>query len=68
MARMNESIAWLRGKPDVFNRDKIREALVESWACSPAKSHLQLGFEPAAPLQERIRDTIEWYRKVKWLW
>ncbi len=68
MASVNETIARLRGKPDVFNRDKIREALVESWACSPAKSRVQLGFEPAAPLQERIRDTIEWYRKMKWLW
>jgi nucleoside-diphosphate-sugar epimerase len=68
MATVNETFAWLRGRPDIFNRDKIREALVESWACSPEKSHLQLGFEPGANLEQRVRDVIEWYRKQGWLW
>lgn len=68
MASVNETFSWLRGRPDMFNRDKIREALVESWACSPEKSHRQLGFEPAANLEQRVRDVIEWYQKQGWLW
>ena len=68
MASVNETFSWLRGRPDVFNRDKIREATVESWACSHEKSHQQLGFEPAANLDQRIRDVIAWYQKQGWLW
>jgi dihydroflavonol-4-reductase len=68
LASINETFSWLRNRPDVFNRDKIREALVESWACSPEKSRRQLGFEPAANLAERIGDVIAWYQKQGWLW
>jgi nucleoside-diphosphate-sugar epimerase len=68
VASINETFSWLRGRPDVFNRDKIREALVESWACSHEKSFQQLGFEPAKSLQERIYDTVEWYQKQGMLW
>ena len=68
MASVNETFSWFRGRPNVFNRDKIREATVESWACSHEKSHQQLGFEPAANLDQRIHDVIAWYQKQGWLW
>lgn len=68
LASMNERIALWRGKPNVFNRDKIREALADSWACSPEKAERQLGFEPAAPLLDRVQQTIDWYRQHGWLW
>jgi nucleoside-diphosphate-sugar epimerase len=68
MASVNETFSWLRGRADVFNRDKIREATVESWACSPEKSRQQLGFEPAENLEQRIRDVIAWYQQQGWLW
>jgi nucleoside-diphosphate-sugar epimerase len=68
MAGVSESISRFRGKANVFNRDKIREALADSWACSHSKPEAQLGFRPAASLVERLRQTIDWYRKERWLW
>jgi nucleoside-diphosphate-sugar epimerase len=68
VASLNEKISSWRQKADVFNRDKIREALAESWACTHEKAHLQLSFEPAAPLQTRVDQTIEWYKQQRWLW
>lgn len=68
VATINEKIANLRKKADIFNRDKIREALAESWACSGEKAHQQLGFEPGAPLQARLDQTIQWYKEQRWLW
>ncbi|QDU31605.1 3 beta-hydroxysteroid dehydrogenase/Delta 5--_4-isomerase [Anatilimnocola aggregata] len=67
-ASVNETLSRFKKKPDVFNRDKIREALVDSWACSHEKAHHQLGFVPAATLQERLNETIAWYRSKRWLW
>lgn len=68
VASVNETFSWLRGRPDLFNRDKIREAQVDSWACSHEKSFQQLGFEPGKPLQERINDAVEWYQQRGMLW
>ncbi|WP_425616298.1 NAD-dependent epimerase/dehydratase family protein [Anatilimnocola sp. NA78] len=68
VASVNESISKWKNKADVFNRDKIREAQVDSWACSPEKAQHQLGFEPAAPLKDRLNETIAWYREKRWLW
>jgi dihydroflavonol-4-reductase len=68
LAGISESISRWRNKPNVFNRDKIREALADSWACSPEKAHHHLGFSPAAPLLDRVKQTIDWYRQQGWLW
>lgn len=55
------------GKPDVFNIDKIREASAPSWACSSRKAREQLDCQPAAPLQQRLDQTGEWYLQNGWL-
>jgi len=57
-----EVVARLRGTPSLFNRDKTREATAGSWVYSPAKAGAQLGFEPAATLEDRLRQTADWYR------
>jgi nucleoside-diphosphate-sugar epimerase len=67
MARFNEFVQHLRGKANMFNRDKIREALVESWACSSAAIERDLHFVPPKPLAVRLRETIDWYQANKLL-
>lgn len=66
LALTNEWIGRLRGRPDIFNRDKIREAIAPSWACSGDKAAEQLQFQPAAPLNSRLLATATWYREHKW--
>jgi nucleoside-diphosphate-sugar epimerase len=66
-ARCSERLQQLRGKPDMFNRDKIRESQAESWACSPAAIERDLHFVPPKPLVERLQQTIDWYKTNRWL-
>jgi nucleoside-diphosphate-sugar epimerase len=66
-ASCSEVLAQLRGRAEMFNRDKIREAQVESWACSPAAIERDLDFTPPKPLQKRLEETIEWYKQAGWL-
>ena len=66
-ARTNELLMRLRGKPDHFNRDKIREALASSWACSSEAVKTQLGFTPPQTLYERLHETVEWYCNEGWV-
>jgi len=57
----------LRGEAVYLNLDKAREATAGHWTCSPHRARDQLGFQPAAPLQERLRQTLAWYRAEGWL-
>lgn len=66
-AGVSEMAAKVRGRPSIFNLDKVREASVESWACSPTAAQRDLGFRAPKPLAERFRETIDWYFDEGWL-
>jgi nucleoside-diphosphate-sugar epimerase len=59
--------AWIRRSPGYLNPDKAREALAGSWTCSPQSAADELGFAPAAPLAQRLRQTARWYLANGWL-
>jgi nucleoside-diphosphate-sugar epimerase len=68
VAGMTEGLSRLRGgRTDALNLDKIREALSSSWACSGEAARRELDFVPAAPLAQRLRETVEWYRCEGWI-
>ena len=66
-ASVNERIAQLRGKPDSFNLDKIREARAQSWACSGERAQQELGYRVRGSLQDQLADTVAWYSQNRWL-
>jgi dihydroflavonol-4-reductase len=61
LGAVNEAVCRLRQRPDIFNLDKVREALVPSWACSAEKTTRQLGFTPSAPLPQQLEETARWW-------
>lgn len=67
IASVAEAGARLRGKPEILNLDKIREAMAASWAMSTEAARADLDFAPAASLEERMEDTVRWYRQRGWL-
>jgi nucleoside-diphosphate-sugar epimerase len=67
LAKSNECLAHLRGKPDILNCDKIREATATSWACSHEAVKRDLDFEPPQNLTTRLQQTVDWYRRERWL-
>jgi nucleoside-diphosphate-sugar epimerase len=64
---ISEFIGRLRGSPEELCRDKIRDALVPSWACSGEAARRELGFEPAKPLAARLEETVDWCLANGWL-
>lgn len=66
-ALIADGIGKITGKPGIFGMDKLREASCSGWVCSVAKAQQQLGFDVAAPLQERLNETARWYREEGWL-
>ncbi|MCS7303705.1 MAG: NAD-dependent epimerase/dehydratase family protein [Thermoguttaceae bacterium] len=62
-----EAVSRLRRKPFYVNFDKIREASAGHWICSAEKAAVQLGFSPQASLDQRLHETVVWYRQAGWL-
>lgn len=67
LAAANQQISLWRGKPHVFNPDKIRMALQPRWVCSAEKAERELGFRARIDLDSGLRETAEWYRSQGWL-
>jgi nucleoside-diphosphate-sugar epimerase len=63
----NQSWRWLRGHSDTFNIDKMREAFAGDWMADVGRLRDELAFQPGAPLQERLQQTADWYRREGWL-
>jgi nucleoside-diphosphate-sugar epimerase len=66
-AAANQMGARLRGKPDTFNLDKIREARAGSWIGTAETVRRELGFVPPLPLSDRMVQTGQWYLQSGWL-
>ena len=62
-----EVIGRVRGQPGLLNLDKIREAVAPGWVCSDKKIRAELGYRPAATLEQRFAETAAWYRDHGWL-
>jgi dihydroflavonol-4-reductase len=61
------ALSQFRGQAWYFNIDKAREARAGTWTCSGEAAARELGFAVAAPLEERMAQTAEWYREHEWL-
>jgi len=67
VAAVNEVIYRVCRLPMPINIDKVREIAAGSWVCSAQAAKTDLGFEVGAPLIERLRQTVQWYRQEGWL-
>ena len=64
---VSQCLGFLRRQADELNLDTIREAMTTSWACSAEAAKRDLAFAPPKSLQERLKETVTWYQKEKWL-
>lgn len=62
IAIVNECYMKLTGKKTNLTRDKIREAAAPSWVVSSQSTFRDLGCKIETPMQERIHQTMHWYR------
>lgn len=59
--------ARVRRKPNIVTFDKARDAFAGSWVCSSKKAEQQLGFKTQKSIEERMRQTANWYLEEGWL-
>jgi len=67
LAALNQAFAPLRREAPVLDRRKAREMAAICWTCDWSRAAEELGYRPSVPLEEGIRETVEWYRRMGWL-
>lgn len=66
LAVAGEIVARWRDRPSLLTIDKARELGGGAWICRADKAARDVGFRPA-PLADRLRATIDGYRRAGWL-
>jgi dihydroflavonol-4-reductase len=59
--------ARLSGGRPLLTRGRVAELACADWTCDPSRARAELGFAPAVPLGEGMRETARWYREQGWL-
>jgi len=67
VAMAAEAVAALTRKPPVINRDKVTDLSQRCWGCSIERARRELGYDQQVPLEEGLRETIDWYKREGWL-
>lgn len=50
-----------------LNIEKARDITQQYWICDTSKAMRDLGYKQKISMEEGIRRTIEWYKKMKWV-
>ena len=67
VASFSEIASRITGKVSQLNLEKIKELKCSNWTCKSEKFYHDLDIQPQYSLEQGIRETIEWYKEMKWL-
>lgn len=67
VAGISEFASLFKKKPSVLNWEKRVDITQRHWTISTERARHELGFVPQIPVDEGFRETIEWYKQMKWL-
>lgn len=64
---VSEFFGKFASKPPVFNYEKGIDFIQKYWICSTDSAHKDFNYSQQMSLEDGIFNTIEWYKKMKWL-
>jgi nucleoside-diphosphate-sugar epimerase len=67
IAGVAEVLAKFSSKPALINLEKARDMVQDYWTCDPRKALKDFGFRQEISIEEGIQDTVDWYRRMRWL-
>ncbi len=67
VAAVAEFFALFSSKAATFNIEKARDFVQQYWTCDVSKAVNELGFRQKISLEEGMKETVAWYREMKWL-
>lgn len=67
VAAVSQFLSYFRNEATILNLEKANEMIQQNWTCSVQRAVKELGYRQQITLENGFRDTIEWYKKEKWL-
>lgn len=67
VAAFAEFFSLFSSKAATFNIEKARDFVQQYWTCDVTKAVNEIGFRQNISLEDGIKQTVDWYREVKWL-
>lgn len=67
IAAIAQFFAMFSSKPATLNLEKAKDLTRHAWTCDTSKAVRELGYRQELSLEEGIRRTVEWYKKMGWL-
>lgn len=64
---LQQLISQVTGKPSLLNLSKYAELRAPGWVCDASKLQQEIGFACRTPLQQGIAETLDWYKRERWL-
>ncbi len=67
LAGIAQFFAMFSSKPATLNIEKARDITQKEWICDTSKAVKDLGYHQKISIEEGIKRTVDWYKKMKWL-
>jgi len=67
IAAIAQFFAMFSSKPATLNIEKAKDLVQSYWICDTSKAMKELGYRQKISIEEGIRRTCDWYKKMKWI-
>jgi nucleoside-diphosphate-sugar epimerase len=67
VAAFAQFFAMFSSKPATLNIEKAKDLTQRYWTCDASKAILDLGYRQKVSIEEGIKRTCDWYKKMKWI-
>ena len=67
LAAIAQFFAMFSSKPATLNIEKAKDLTQKYWICDTSKAVRELDYHQKVSIEEGIKRTCEWYKKMKWI-
>ncbi len=67
IAAIAQFFAMFSSQPATLNIEKAKDLVQKYWICDTSKAMKELGYRQNVSIEEGIRRTCDWYKKMKWI-
>ncbi len=67
IASFAQFFAMFSSNPATLNIEKAKDLVQSYWICDTSKAMNELGYRQKVSIEEGIKRTCEWYKKMKWI-
>ena len=67
IAAIAQFFAMFSSKPATLNIEKAKDLVQKYWICDTSKAMRDLGYRQKVSIEEGIKRTCDWYKKIKWI-